>query len=392
MRIVFASSLIPTLPTDSGFEIANRAVVEGLLRAGHDVQLIGFALPDRERLFPERSDSLGTLDVKTANAGTKQKLSWLTKAVRKNTTFAAAKLDLVTSSELKAKIDALAPFDVLIINGAPIAGAFFEVLTAYPHIYIAHNQEAVAARHASEASAAITEKLMYRREAAQLEKLEKRLARTAAGVAAFTSEDLDALFGAHSNAHVIPLVTPEMGETKGGLRPIGFDAGMVGTWTWTQNRIGLEWFLQQVMPLLPKHTQIAVAGALPPDFPQREKRVKFLGRVLDAKSFIRSCRVSILCARAGTGIQLKTLEAMEMGLPAVATSSSLRGISKPLPEQIVEANDPQAFADALKNMIVDVRTGRLKDGDGASFRDQQLTQMDIAIAALLAPFNKTADR
>ncbi|MEO0919823.1 MAG: hypothetical protein AAFX98_03890 [Pseudomonadota bacterium] len=52
MRIVFASSLIPTLPTDSGFEIANRAVVEGLLRAGHDVQLIGFALSDRRRLYP----------------------------------------------------------------------------------------------------------------------------------------------------------------------------------------------------------------------------------------------------------------------------------------------------------------------------------------------------
>ena len=90
-------------------------------------------------------------------------------------------------------------------------------------------------------------------------------------------------------------------------------------------------------------------------------------------------------------MRTKTLETMEMGLPAVATSSSLRGIPKPLPEQMVEANDPQAFADALKNMIVEVRTGRLKDGDGASFRDQQLRQMDIAMAALLAPFTKSAD-
>ncbi|MEO1747802.1 MAG: glycosyl transferase, partial [Pseudomonadota bacterium] len=109
MRIVFASSLIPTLPTDSGFEIANRAVVDGLLRAGHDVQLVGHVLPERELLFPERIHSLGALDVKTANAGTKQKLKWLAQAMRRNTTFAAAKLDLVSSSELKAKIDALAP-------------------------------------------------------------------------------------------------------------------------------------------------------------------------------------------------------------------------------------------------------------------------------------------
>ncbi|MEO1700959.1 MAG: glycosyltransferase [Pseudomonadota bacterium] len=390
MRIVFASSLIPTLPTDSGFEIANRAIVEGLLRAGHDVQLIGFALPDRELLLPTQSHSLGTLDVKTANAGTKQKLTWLLQAVRNNTTFAAAKLDLVTGAELTAKIEALAPFDVLVINGAPMAGAFFDVLARYPHVYVAHNQEAVAARQASEASASLVEKLMYRREAMQLEKLETAMAQAAAGVATFTKEDRDALFGMHANAKVLPLVTPEMTEKKGGLRPIGFDAGMVGTWTWTQNRIGLEWFLQQVMPLMPKHTQIAIAGSLPPDFPQRDKRVKFLGRVLDAKSFIRSCRVSILCARAGTGIQLKTLETMEMGLPAVATSSSLRGIPKPLPEQLVEANDPQAFADALKKMIVEVRTGRLKDGDGASFRQAQLAQMDRAIADLLAPFTKSA--
>ncbi|MEN0001510.1 MAG: glycosyltransferase [Pseudomonadota bacterium] len=386
MRIVFASSLIPTSPTDSGFEIANRAVIDCLLGAGHDVRLIGYALPDRPLLYPDISTKLGTLDVKTANAGTAQKLKWLAGAMRRRTTFAAAKLDQISPDEFGKQLEALAPFDVLMINGAPIAGAYFERLTAYRHIYIAHNQEAVAARHAAQASTSLIEKLLYWREANHLDRLEKWLAGSSNGVLTFTDDDQRALFARHGNAHTLPLVTPAAGSDGKGVRPIAFDAGMVGTWTWTQNRIGLEWFLQQVMPLMPDHTRIAVAGALPPDFPKRDKRVQFLGRVIDAQSFIRSCRVSILCARAGTGIQLKTLETLEMGLPAVATQSSLRGIARPLPAQIVEADDPKAFADALKKMIVDVRTGRVKDGDGTEFRNAQLRKMDSIMDAVLSPF------
>ncbi|MEM1376788.1 MAG: glycosyltransferase [Pseudomonadota bacterium] len=389
MRIVFTSSLIPTLPTDSGFEIANRAIVECLIRLGHDVELIGFRWPDRPLQFPDTSTDLGELALKTAGSGTGQKLKWLAQAVQQNTTFAAAKLQVISPDELSARLKKLAPFDALIVNGVPIAGAFLDVLSEYPFIYVAHNQEAVAARHAAENATGFVEKQMYRRESSILKKLETALAEKAAGIIALTDEDRAALFENHTNAITLPLVTPEAEVKSVGQRPIAFDAGMVGTWTWAQNRIGLEWFLQKVMPHMPEHCSIAVAGSLPEDFPRRDKRIHFLGRVLDAKAFIQSCCVSILCARAGTGIQLKTLETLELGLPAVATSSSLRGISRPLPDHFREADDPSAFAETLKSMIVDVRTGQMSDGSGEAFREEQIARMDQAMTQLLEQFTKT---
>ncbi|MEL6435390.1 MAG: glycosyltransferase [Pseudomonadota bacterium] len=392
MRIVFATSLVPTLPTDSGFEIANRAIVECLIRLGHDVQIIGFQWPERETQFPDQTHTLAELDVKTDNASGKQKLVWLAQAVRSNTTFAAAKLQVLQHGAFGKALDALKPFDALIVNGIPIAGAFEEALSRYPFIYVAHNQEALAAEHAAENAAGMVEKLMYQRETRQLAKLEARLAKTAKSVLAFTSDDADAMtkLGARASHH-LPLVTPPTGEIqdRAGARPIAFDAGMIGTWTWTQNRIGLEWFLQSVMPLMPEHTRIAVAGSLPSVFPQRDKRVTLLGRVLDAKAFIRSCRVSILCARAGTGIQLKTLETFELGLPAVATASSLRGIGEPLPDNVIEADTAEAFAAALKQHIVDVRTGSARDMDGTAFRAHQMSRMDAVMADALNVFTKS---
>ncbi|MEL6921035.1 MAG: glycosyltransferase family 4 protein, partial [Pseudomonadota bacterium] len=303
------------------------------------------------------------------------------------TTFAAAKLKVVSPAQMQSALDQLAPFDVLIVNGIPIAAAFFDVFARHRFIYVAHNQEAVAAAHAAQHATGFAEKLMYRREARLLKGLEHRLTQKADAVIALADEDREALFSGHTNAMTLPLVTPAVDVPQQGQRPIAFDAGMVGTWTWAQNRIGLEWFLQKVMPLMPA-TAIRVAGSLPDDFPKRDKRVQFLGRLLDAKAFIRSCRVSILCARAGTGIQLKTLETMELGLPAVATTSSLRGIKRPLPETIAEADDPHAFAAALKKMIVDVRTGQLADGDGKAFRADQIARMDQTMSALLSRFTK----
>ncbi len=44
-----------------------------------------------------------------------------------------------------------------------------------------------------------------------------------------------------------------------------YDLTLIGTWTWHPNRIGLEWFLREVKPLLPKDVSIAIAGNTPAD-------------------------------------------------------------------------------------------------------------------------------
>ena len=45
-----------------------------------------------------------------------------------------------------------------------------------------------------------------------------------------------------------------------GAADAAFDLGLVGTWTWQPNRIGLIWFLEEVVPRLSDDVTIAIAG------------------------------------------------------------------------------------------------------------------------------------
>jgi glycosyltransferase involved in cell wall biosynthesis len=102
--------------------------------------------------------------------------------------------------------------------------------------------------------------------------------------------------------------------------------------------------------------------------------VAFVGRVPDAQDFVRSAAVVPLISRAGTGVQLKTIEAFELGLPTVATSSSLRGVGR-VPANCVVADGPAAFAAALERAA----SGEVADADGAAFYRRQRAELDARI-------------
>lgn len=384
MHLIFASSLVPCGPPESGYEIANQAIVDGLRRQGARVTHLGFQWPDRAPSDPDNTVSLGAIDVRTATASIGQKLLWLANAVRTGTPFSAAKLRIVGDDAVAAALDRIGPYDGLILNGVTLAGAFEKVLTNRPFLFVAHNVEHQSAAEAARFATGAVESLMYRREARVLTALEPRLIANAAHTFTLSGEDLDA-FGLKGGgkASVLPLVTPQPEQPNGDRMPV-FDIGMIGTWTWAPNRIGLEWFLQEVMPHLPPQASIAIAGQMPDGFPNRDQRVRFLGRVLDAKQFVRQCRVIALTARAGTGVQLKTIETFELGLPAVATPASLRGIDQ-VPANVRIAEPPEAFARQLAQMVVDQRAGTIHDLDGSAFHATQIAAMDQALQAALGP-------
>lgn len=391
MHLVFASSLVPSGPPASGFEIANAAIVDGLRRAGARVSHLGFQWPGSTLTEPDETISLGAIDPRTDAASTGRKLAWLLAAVRAGLPFAAAKLRIVDDRRVERALDEAGPVDAVVVNGTGMGGAFERVLTGRPYLYVAHNVEHATAAEAAGHATGPLGRAMYARESRLLRSLETRLVRGAAQTFTLTEEDRAELGLAGSDrARVLPLVMPRSAETPGPRVP-AFDVGMIGTWTWAPNRIGLEWFLQSVLPQLPETVTVAIAGQLPAGFPRRDKRVRFLGRVIDAAQFLRQCRVVALTARAGTGVQLKTIETFEAGLPAVATPSSARGIAD-IPANARVVDEPAAFAKALADHVVAHRTGALADADGDAFRAGQMARMDATIAAALAGIGATVNR
>ncbi|ESY66234.1 MULTISPECIES: glycosyltransferase family 4 protein [Mesorhizobium] len=372
MHLLFATSIVPDGALASGYEIANAAIIAALRRAGARVTVIGFTWPGRAAADPENTVVLGSVDVRTENASAPQKLAWVGKAMLSGLTFASVKLRAVSDSDVLAAIERAGPFDGYVLNSVQFAGAFEKLFEDLPSIFVAHNVEHLSARENAAAATGIFQRLLFRREARLLEVVEERLCRHARFVFTLAEEDRAALgVASDDRSAVLPLVTGA--KARKGPRHIDCDAALIGTWTWQPNRIGLDWFLDKVVPHLRLDFRIRIAGSMPSGVTSAHPGVEFVGRVPDAQAFVRAAAVIPLISTAGSGVQLKTIETFELGLPSVATSRSLRGIDY-RPANCVVTDDPHGFARALEAAAADIR-----DVDGSAFHREQIRALDAAI-------------
>jgi Glycosyl transferases group 1 len=363
MRLAFITSLLPTGTPDTGFEIANACILEALAATNCEVKVFGFTRLDDPQLTTRNTIVLEKIAIENAVASKAQKAKWLAQSLLRKLPVISTKLALFGETQLQEALLAHGPFDAYIINSAPVAGAFPSLLDK-PCILIAHNVEHVSAQENAMSSHGLTA-LLYRREARLLKAIELQTLAKAQFVWCFAEEDRKG-FGvdiSHKSA-VMPLLMParsSLPETAA-----VYDIGLIGTWTWQPNLVGLQWFVDKVVPFLPSEMSIGIAGRLPKDFRSGAANVGLLGRVPDAAEFVASCRAIALTSRNGTGIQLKTIETFQMGKPTVATKSSIRGLGK-LPTNCLVADDPANFAAALIKMVKDIKSERTQPGDGSAF-------------------------
>lgn len=380
MHLVFATSIVPCGAPETGYEIANAAVLGALARAGVRVTVMGFAWPGKQPAGPHETVLLGHVDVTTEGAPALRKVGWAATALASGLTFASAKLRVTGEREVAKALQSIGPFDGIILNSVQIAGAFEELLTSRPFAYVAHNVEHRSARENAAAASGRLARHMFEREAELLAALEARLCRKARFVYTFAEEDAAALgLAGTGRTAVLPLVTRAAIPDATAPRTPQYDAVLIGTWTWAPNRIGLDWFLNGVVPLLPEDFSIAIAGRAPDGLADAHPRVRFAGRVEDAAAFMCDGKVVPLVSRAGTGVQLKTIEAFELGLPCVATSHALRGVAE-RPSNCAVADDAESFARTL----VEARDTSWPRLDGTAFHAAQKAALDANLKLGLA--------
>jgi hypothetical protein len=386
MHLIFISSLVPVANPASGYDIANRVIVDAIRLLGHKVSVLGFLQPGHQPANPEETTLLGQLEVTNARVGKLQKALWLKDAFVHGEPVSVAKMHAVTAADIRSALAGLAPVDGLILNSVQLPGAFRGVFAAFPSVFVAHNVEARSAADNARNAASLATRFLFERDSRLLAELESGLCAMSSHVFTLAEPDRAALGVAGADrSTVLPLVTSVTPPGPPSPRTPIYDAGMIGSWTWAANRSGLDWFLTEITPRLPYDFRIAIAGGIGADVPHAPDNVSFLGRVPDARAFVQSCRVVPLISRTGTGVQLKTIETFEMGLPSVATRSALRGISAQ-PENCAVADDPEAFAVSLIDMVGRSRDGELLDRDGRAFHALQLEGLTSALSRGLERF------
>lgn len=125
----------------------------------------------------------------------------------------------------------------------------------------------------------------------------------------------------------------------------------------SRNRANVEsalWFLREVAPRVP---ELAVriygsvdAGVRAADSALYEKyRGWFAGRVDRIDTIYEGARLALLPTTSGTGLSIKTVEAMASGLPLIATSHAFRGMNFDASAlgNVVLVDEAEGFARAL---------------------------------------------
>lgn len=126
----------------------------------------------------------------------------------------------------------------------------------------------------------------------------------------------------------------------------------IGAMDWQPNIDAMKWMRDEIVPEILKKTpsfQFQFAGRKMPDEMKHEMDASFrcMGEVSDAQNFIADKGILIVPLRSGSGIRIKTLEAMAMGKLVISTTIGIQGIEAENKVHFLLANDTAEFAEAI---------------------------------------------
>ena len=142
----------------------------------------------------------------------------------------------------------------------------------------------------------------------------------------------------------------------------------VGSHGWFPNRDGMEFFCEEILPRIRARTDdlpVTWVGGMP----ERDRRrfeaaydIRATGFVEDIRPYLHQAACYIVPLRVGGGTRLKILDAWAMGNAVVSTSQGCEGLATEPGDNILVADDPQVFSEAvvrvLENPCLRKRLGR----------------------------------
>jgi len=177
---------------------------------------------------------------------------------------------------------------------------------------------------------------------------------------------------AESFLRLVPEAADRVGHYDNGVDLVHFDPArsyanpfhanceaivFVGTMNYRPNIEAAEWFARDIFPRIRASRPAAefwIVGADPASRVTRLSRlagVRVTGRVEDVRPYLAHSACVVTPLQIAHGVQNKVLEAMAMSKPVVATPEAAEGISAVAGEELLIAETPSAFADAVMSVL-----------------------------------------
>jgi glycosyltransferase involved in cell wall biosynthesis len=382
MKILFVMIDVP-FPSNSGQRTRNLSLLRAIQREGHEVSILAFG--EVSELASVRQ-GLGDLGIDLAIVPQPSGLGQVgpigrMRALFSNLPYGAWRMRSKAMAALTKSRLATKEFDLVICDDV----YQIENLTDISDTAVILNKHTIVFEEFERFLQLETNFLVRAYGAIELAKLRRLEIKTAQQVAAVwpcSERDRRILLGANTE---VP--SPVVPNAIDGARfePANCDDGRtllyVGAMDWLPNRDAVEFFVFEIMPkvreLVP-NAQFLIAGREPPSrFRRRIERVPhvtFTGTLPDLRPTIANAAICVVPLRIGSGTRLKILEAAASAKAIVSTTIGAEGLNLVDGSEILIADDPAAFANAVASLLLS-RERRLAMGKKA--RERALSEYSL---------------
>lgn len=365
LRILFLAHLFP-MPLDSGGKIKSYYTLKSL--AGrHEVSVLAYVRTAEELAH---MTEVGRICERLRSISLRRgKSALILDAAR---SLLANKSFIVSRDYRKAMqgwvIEELNQFqpDVVHIDHLQMA-QFVPFGPGFKTVLDHHNVESMIVKRIGESPGSLASRLYARLEWPKLRRYELDVCRRCDRVLTVSEEDKGILVDldpALKSVKVVPIGVDVHHFQVIEREPAVPNVLSVATMYWPPNVDSMLYFHDDIWPLVKARVPdcvLTIAGQKPVPAIQAlgsDGDVRVTGYVSDSRDLARYCSVFIVPLRSGSGVRVKLLNAMAMGLPIVSTSIGAEGLDVVGGEHLLIADTPGEFAGAVVDLINDRELGR----------------------------------
>jgi sugar transferase (PEP-CTERM/EpsH1 system associated) len=379
-RILFLTPHLP-YPPNRGTALRNFGLIEGLAGRGHPVGLVSLIEPGQPPLADTPLPSLcqPALAVPAPQRTTGQRL----RDLLTGHADMARRLWSAEFADMLRGVLARDAFEVIQIEGIEMAPYLPILRQAAPGallIYDAHNAE-----YALQGRIAAQDSRTPRRwpqaaysllQTARLRRFEAATCRAVGHILACSPADADKLrrLGHETPITVIPNAVAVARYQEADLPPAHLPHPALvftGKMDFRPNVDAALWFAEAILPRIQEAipgAHFAIVGMNPHPRLDRLRGlvgVTITGEVPDIRPYIREADLYVTPLRMGSGTRFKLLEAMAMGKAIVSTRIGAEGIPVEDGRHLLLADEPEAFARAVVELLGDAARAAALGAAGA---------------------------
>jgi glycosyltransferase involved in cell wall biosynthesis len=182
-------------------------------------------------------------------------------------------------------------------------------------------------------------------------------------VVAVSREDSETMrkdYGIESGAEIPTGVDTEYFRPRGLETREAHNLVFTGSMDWLPNEDAIRYFTTEIMPRIKRDVPgvtLTVVGRNPYpsllELSKRDSSIIVTGRVEDVRPYMERAAAYVVPLRIGGGTRLKIYEAMAIEKPIISTTVGAEGLPVRHEEELLLADDPAAFAEAVVRVLLD---------------------------------------